>query len=461
MTFVSQWRDARKAVKEGRPGIERRQRERLAEAVAHARDNSRFFKELYADLPDQVTDTARLPITDKRQLMARFDDWVADPRVTLEAARAFADDPDLIGAKFLDTYLLTTTSGTTGSVGIFLNDPHTLQVAGALVARGILGTLVTPGSVLKLLARGGRSAKIAGTGGHFAMAAAEMAQRRANKRREKSVRLLSVQSPVPQLTAELNDFQPALIECYASTALLLAREQEAGRLRLNPVMLSLGGEGLTEPEYARISQAFGGVEINNLYGCNEAVALSFTCKENWLHIHEDWVIFEPVDADYQPTPAGELSHTVLLSTLYRREQPILRYDLGDSILRRPDPCPCGSPLMAVRVQGRASSVLTFPNQRGQESTIVPLALATAVERTAGVELFQVVQTAPDALRVRLRTADGADPRRVRESVRTDLANVLVDHDLGNVTIDCGDEPPVQAAGGKYPQVVPYAGNAAS
>jgi phenylacetate-coenzyme A ligase PaaK-like adenylate-forming protein len=315
-------------------------------------------------------------------------------------------------------------------------------VAAALSIRAVLGAL-TPRILLKALARGGRPAKIVGTGGHFAAAAAEMSQQRTHPRRERKVRLLSVQTPLPRLVTQLNEFRPARLECYASTGLLLAAEREAGRLRIDPVLVSLGGEGLPEAEYGRISAAFGGATIFNLYACNEAIALSFTCREGWLHIHEDWIVFEPVDADHTPTPPGQLSHTVLLSTLYKREQPILRYDLGDSILQRPDPCPCGSPFMAVRLQGRSAEVLTFTTEQGQPVSIVPLALATSVERTAGVELFQLVQISPDTLQVRLRAAEGSDPLRVRESVHTDLAQV---------TIEAAEEPPAQTT---HPQVIPY------
>ena len=43
------------------------------------------------------------------------------------------------------------------------------------------------------------------------------------------------------------------------------------------------------------------------------------------------MILEPVDRDYRPTPPGELSHTVLLTNLANAVQPIIRYDLGDSV----------------------------------------------------------------------------------------------------------------------------------
>lgn len=88
--------------------------------------------------------------------------------------------------------------------------------------------------------------------------------------------------------------------------------------------------------------------------------------EGWLHVNVDWVVFEPVDADYRPVAPGEQSHTVLISNLANRVQPILRYDLGDSVLERPDPCPCGNPFPAIRVQGRSADVLTFRSPAGEK-----------------------------------------------------------------------------------------------
>ena len=96
------------------------------------------------------------------------------------------------------------------------------------------------------------------------------------------------------------------------------------------------------------------------YAATECPFLSVSCPDGWLHVNSDWVILEPVTADHQPVPAGELSDTVLITNLANRIQPILRYDLGDSVLQRLDPCPCGDPRPAIRVQGRAADLLTFP-----------------------------------------------------------------------------------------------------
>jgi phenylacetate-coenzyme A ligase PaaK-like adenylate-forming protein len=179
---------------------------------------------------------------------------------------------------------------------------------------------------------------------------------------------------------------------------------------------------------------------------------SYGCGERWLHVNSDWAVLEPVDADYRPVPPGEQSHTVLLSNLANRVQPILRYDLGDSILLRPDPCQCGNPLPAIRVRGRSADVLNFPTEGGGRVTIPPLAME--VDQVPGVELAQIIQTAPTTLRVRLRPAPGAEAEQVWQAVRNEIRHLLAAHKLDHVAVELAEEQPKQSPGGKYRTVIP-------
>ena len=110
-------------------GIDRHQRTRLMELIQFARTCSPYYRELYRGLPDEIESIRQLPVTSKKQLMARFDDWVTDPRITLEKARKFINDPSLIGAPFLGEYHVAITSGTTGELGIFITDNTTTAVS--------------------------------------------------------------------------------------------------------------------------------------------------------------------------------------------------------------------------------------------------------------------------------------------------------------------------------------------
>ena len=53
--------------------VAQRHRPRLAEVVAVARGNSPYYRELPRGLPDRIDDSKLLPVTDKKKLMARFD----------------------------------------------------------------------------------------------------------------------------------------------------------------------------------------------------------------------------------------------------------------------------------------------------------------------------------------------------------------------------------------------------
>jgi phenylacetate-coenzyme A ligase PaaK-like adenylate-forming protein len=288
---------------------------------------------------------------------------------------------------------------------------------------------------------------ICATGGHYAeaVAGARLQQQRGSDR----VQVLSAHTPLSELVAQLNAFEPNILAPYASVGAPLAGEQMAGRLHVRPSLVVLSAEGLPESGYERISKAFE-VPARFSYAATECLFISYSCSQGWLHVNSDWVVLEPVDADYRPVLPGTLSHTVLVSNLANRVQPIIRYNLGDRILQRPDPCPCGDLLPAIRVEGRTADVLTFATEHGTET--IP-ALMFEVADSPGVDLFQLVQTTPAMLRVRLRPAPAADVDAVWQMVRAEIRRVLDARALTHVTVERAPELPEQSVGGKYRTVI--------
>lgn len=444
--------DQARARRQGPAGVQRRQQRRLTDIVHHARRSSPYYRSLYRGLPERVEDVALLPVVDKAALMARFDDWVTDPAVTADQVRAFVADPTLIGEQLLGRYQVATTSGTTGHRGIFLLDRRTLKVAGALGVR-MLSSWLTVGDLLSVVRGGGRTAMVVATGGHFASAVAA-ARLRQSPTRSRMLTVLPVHTPLPELVRELNWLQPAVLAPYATTAALLATEQHAARLHITPTLVVLAAEGLSSSEQHRIATAFPTAKVVSSYAATECPFLSFSCPEGWLHVNSDWAILEPVTADHQPVPPGQLSDTVLLTNLANQVQPILRYDLGDQIRQRPDPCPCGSPFPAIQVHGRAADLITFTGADGRPVTLPPLALSSLADTTPGFNLIQIVQTAPTNLTVRIRpSVDGA-----RDASWADLSGqltrLLTAHRLSHITIELADQEPQPTAGGKYRSVIP-------
>ncbi|MGP4087213.1 phenylacetate--CoA ligase family protein [Streptomyces sp. KR55] len=446
-------RDGRRTLRQGPDALAGRQRERLAAMVDFARAHSPYYRELYRTLPERVEDPALLPVTRKQILMARFDDWVTDPEVTIDRVRAFVADPRRVGERFLGRYLVTTTSGTTGHRGLFLLDDRETAVVRSLSLRAARRTL-TPSVTARLLAHRMRAAHIVATSGHLAAYTVIARSRAAGRLYARGSRVLSVHRPLSELVDQLNRYRPAFLGGYATVIALLAGEQLTGRLRIAPAVVSLVAEGLSDRDHQRIRSAFGAHVVNS-YGCNESLALAYGCAFGWLHVHSDWLLLEPVDADHRPTPPGQESFTVLLTSLCRWAQPILRYDLGDSVLLRPDACPCGDPLPAIKVRGRAADLLSFPRGDGGTVSVVPMAFETLLESIPDIDLFQIVQTAPIHLRVRIRSAAGADRDRLWTTVRKEMVALLTAHGAGQVSVERAHEPPEQSPGGKYRVVIPW------
>ncbi|HEX8732026.1 MAG TPA: phenylacetate--CoA ligase family protein [Ktedonobacterales bacterium] len=453
------WRHYRVAVDiwwagRGAPeGLAARQRERLRALIAFARARSPYYRALYRDLPAEIEDLRALPVVTKPDLMARFDEWVTDPRVTRAGVEAFAANASLVGRRYLGRYVVWTTSGTTGKPGVFVQNPLAIAVYGALIIfRGY--DWMPPALIWRTLWRG-RMGTLVATGGHFAVAEwmerlrRQVAPLPAVQRR---VRVFSVLLPLEELTRQLNDFQPTLLIGYPSVLRLLADEQRARRLHIAPDYIGLGGEEVEPGARERIAEAFPCVLRDN-YGASEFLVLAYGCAHGWLHVNSDWVILEPVDAAYQPTPPGQTSQTVLLTNLANHVQPLIRYDLGDSVTLRADRCPCGSPLPAVRVSGRQGDTLRLLSPSGATVALPPLAIGAVVEETEGVRRAQIIQTSDDTLTVRLEVAAGAEPAAVWERLERRLRDYLATQGLPAVTIERSPEPPRQSpTSGKFRQV---------
>lgn len=445
--------DARKAKRRGRDEIARQQGVRLQDMVTHARTNSPFYRALYRDVPERIGSHAQLPVTDKKSLMSEFDAWVTDREVEIQALRAFIGRAENIGETFRGKYTVATTSGTTGERGIFLMDRRSLAVTSVLALR-MLGSWLGLSGMLRVAARGGRMAMVMAAGGHFASAVAAARLQRSGGWRAHRIKALSADMPMEELVCALNAFQPAVIAPYASMAALLADEQEAGRLNISPVLLALAAEGLPDAEYRRIARVFR-AKVGNSYAATECPYLSYACDEGWLHVNTDWVVFEPVDEGYKPVAPGNDAHTVLIGNLANKVQPVLRYDLGDSVVQRADACPCGNPFPAIRVQGRSAEVMKFPVQDGKPFAIPPLAFGIAMDGLSGIELFQIVQSEPARLRLRLKTAPGVNADTVFENAKTAITRVLTKHGLEHVAVDRAPEPPEKSGGGKLKRLIPF------
>ena len=390
----------------GAEHVQRLGRYRLQELVAFAREHAPFYRELYRGIPPEGYRITDLPVVRKSRLMEQFDAAVTDGRLTSALVRRFLADERRAGHPLLDRYAVWTSSGTTGEPGVFVHDGRALAVYEALQAVRFR-RLASPALFAAALLRDDRYALVAATGGHFDGNATAERLRLLHPWLAERVRVFSVLEPVATLAQRLNAYQPTLMATYPTAASLLAEEQRAGRLAVQPREIWTGGEGLSCAQRTQIAETFG-CDVREDYGASEFMAIAWDCgHDGALHLNADWVALEPVDVHYRPVPPGVASHTVLLTNLANRIQPLIRYDLGDSVTLLDRPCECGSRLPAIRVEGRCDEVLALSDASGRAVKLLPLALTTVLEDEAGVHRFQLVQVGAAALVLRL-DPDAAD-----------------------------------------------------
>ncbi|MDU8946101.1 phenylacetate--CoA ligase family protein [Ovoidimarina sediminis] len=377
--------------------------------------------------------------------MRQFDDWLTIRTLTLEKARAHLRDIGNAGVPIGDVAVFQT-SGTSGEPAIIVLPETFVEYAyGITMARFDRGRW----ALIRDVSRRGIRVTITGGNGHFAGNGFNKLVQRLYPAlaRGFGVTFVEAEQPVTRLVDRLNAIPDiAWIVTYPSMLAILTREKEAGRLHIAPALFSTGGETLTQDLSQRVRRAFPSLDygIIDTYGCTECLALSFECSHGRKHVNEDWVILEAVDDAMRPVPDGMLSASALLSVLANDAQPFLRYDLGDCIRFREDPCPCGSPFRSFEVEGRQATLV-----RVGDTTLSPLVFD--VEHT-GAERIQLVQTEDDAFELRIVPRE--DPGPVFHDVIASVTKVFHANGLENVVVRQSDEPPAFTASGKFHAVVP-------
>lgn len=388
-----------------RAGLAARQQRRLARLLRAAVQGSALYRQLYApwlqagqapgSLPLQ-----ELPVVHKRQLMARFADWVTDPALALPALRRFTSDPARIAEPWLGRYTVWESSGSSGEPALFVQDAQAMAVYDALEALRRPQRRPWMARCMDPLGLAERLVFLGATSGHFASTVSLERLRHLHPTLAASVHSLSFLQPADTLVRQLHALDPTVVATYPTAAVLLAEEQAAGRLAVSPREVWTGGETLT-PGMRRFIEANLRCQVANSYGSSEFLALAGECAQGRLHVNADWVLLEPVDGAGQPVPLGHPSSSVLLTHLANTVQPLIRYDLGDRVtLHAAATCGCGSALPVIEVQGREDDCLILPARHGGHPVrLLSLALSTVLEDDAGLFDFQLLQASPQELRL--------------------------------------------------------------
>lgn len=411
----------------------------LAELRAFAVERSPFYRRLHRGLEGKPLEA--LPVVTKHDLMGAFDEFVTDSRIHLSDVKSYLEtrhDDDA----FLGKYWVTRTSGTTGHPGIFLSNRREWTTVITSYARaqewaGIHADLLkrTRLGVVSSLSPWHQSALVG----------------RSVDSPFVPVRRWDATHPIAEIVGGLNEWQPENLVAYASMGRVLADEQIEGRLRIQPRAVMCASEVLTTDTRARIERAWG-IAPFNVYAATEPAGIASECPRHRLHLFEDLVVTEVVDERNRPVPKGSTGAKLLVTVLFSRTQPLIRYEMSDSVTLSTEPCDCGLPFATIRsIEGRVEDTLMLAGATGGTVRVHPNVFHRVLERVP-VREWQIVQ-GPESLHVLLARPEASvnDSRVVRE-LEHELAAVGAARP--NIRIERVDQVPRTGAG-KAPLVRAY------
>lgn len=371
----------------------------------YAYAHSPFYQRFHRGLTDRPLQ--ELPVLTKVMLMEHFDELVTDRTIRLEDIRQYMADPGG-QERFLNRYRVMATSGSTGQPGVFLASQAERANLTVGFSRFPAWAGVPPATKFALVA--------STASGHMTSQIPAMVNGQLLPRLQ-----LSAGDPVEKLVQQLNEWQPEMVAGYPSILGVLAKEQQQGRLRIMPHFIVSGSETLTDETRQRIEQAWH-TQLFNIYAATEGGVLASECTTHrGLHLYEDMVIVEVVDEHNRPVPPGVYGDKVLLTVLFSRTQPLIRYEVSDRVSRSPiEHCPCGRPFALLEgIEGRRSEVLHFPAPAGGEVAVIPHVFHRVMDMVP-VSGWQVVQQ-QDELQVLLSGAsEGLEEATLLDALRQAL-----------------------------------------
>ncbi|HEY7094503.1 MAG TPA: F390 synthetase-related protein [Ktedonobacterales bacterium] len=383
------------------------QERRAREIVRFANERSPFYRDHWAG--HDLTEWRALPTVDKRLMMANFARFntigvSADEalEVALRAERSRDFTPTLRGVT------VGLSSGTSGHRGVFLASPEEQAGwAGMILSRTLHQFSGRLRVAFFLRSNNNLYEQVGGALIQF--------------------QYFDLMTPITEAVTRLNLFRPHIVIGPPSLLGALADEVAQSRLRIHPQRLISVAETLEPQDRERLQSAFQ-APVHEIYQCTEGL-LAISCARGSLHIQEDLVAlqFEPLDD--QNAHSGDERVTPIVTDLWRKTQPIIRYHLNDVLRLAYKPCRCGSDFRVIAaIEGRCDDICYFVTDAGDLRPFFPDVIRRMVLLASdAIAEYQAVQERPGQLCVRVALLPGADPDMVDDALRRSAAETAAQY----------------------------------
>lgn len=442
--------------------LERYQEQRAQHIVAYTMQHSPFYRAHWMGYTPQ--DWRVLPTVDKRLMMEHFDTFNTRGiqrdeamEIALQAERSRDFSPMLNG------FTIGLSSGTSGHRGLFIADAwEQAGWAGTILAR-TLHTLPRQPLRIAFFLRSNSNL--------YEQVGSSLIR----------FRYFDLMQPLAETVAALNDFQPHIVVAPPSMLAFLAQEHGANRLRIQPERLISVAEVL-EPQDRNQLEAIFNVPVQQIYQCTEGL-LAVSCAHNSLHIQEDLVVLqleplpdnaddeqeksvgasfrvarspESVGASFKVARSRERVERVqpIVTDLWRRTQPIIRYRLNDVLQLDPRPCSCGSPFRVIRaIEGRCDDICSFELLAGGLRPFFPDTIRRMILLASpDIADYQVIQERPGSLCIYLTIVPESSFHAVSQAVMASVQSTVAQYACCPATVTIEEGLPALKPGVKRRRV---------
>ncbi|NGX83061.1 phenylacetate--CoA ligase family protein [Aequorivita sp. KMM 9714] len=207
-----------------------------------------------------------------------------------------------------------------------------------------------------------------------------------------------------KLNKVLNKFETKkfnYINGYTSSIVLFAKFLKGKNIILNQVCPTLEycivtSEMLFNDDKALMEATFG-VPVINEYGASELDLIAFTDYQDEFIVNSETLFVEILDENNQTVPHGS-SGRIVITSLYNKAQPMIRYDIGDigilskaSTYKKP---------VLEKLIGRTNDLITLPSGKTLAGLTFYYVTKSIVSDNGNVKEFMIEQTKIDTFKIK-------------------------------------------------------------
>jgi phenylacetate-CoA ligase len=243
------------------------QTKRFKKLLKHVLQYSRFYQWYYKKHGITIENIKNISIEDlppvsKEMMMDNYDDFVCDRSLKRKDIEEFLSCSVKPRVKYRNIYTVIHTSGSSGTLSLFVYSPADWAVIKALVVARVI-------KPIPYFYRRIKVSFIGATDGHYAGVSLASDVPRLYCR----FLSLSINSPLETIDHQCNAFHPDVLSGYSSGVYLLSQEQLKGKFAIRPKRIICTSDPLTHEMRDTIKKAFGREPIN-FYAASESLSTS-------------------------------------------------------------------------------------------------------------------------------------------------------------------------------------------